>query len=353
MLSRCPWASSCWAALRPVRSGRHRMAKASQKGRDGRSRQLVRVGTILVRTRHGTAAWFRAILENAMSDAGSTGRLHSCLVRWSGLVAGGLGLAATLAAAAPPRLYQGAGPPPHAPVTHLMNSLTAVSADSPSDAWAVGDDPALALHWNGTRWVQTAVPNLGGSALLGVSALSASDAWAVGTHGGGNGKTLILHWNGKTWTQVRSPNVNGNGGLFGVAALSPANAWAVGAYTPGKGTKTLVLHWNGKAWTQVPSPSPGTPPVRDSLEGVTAVSSSDAWAVGARGSKTLVLHWNGKTWAQVPSPSPRGIGIGPFTFLDGVSALSATDAWAVGCACTSDTDITLVLHWNGKTWTRS
>jgi hypothetical protein len=66
-----------------------------------------------------------------------------------------------------------------------------------------------------------------------------------------------------------------------------------------------------------------------------------------------VLHWNGSHWAQVPSPSPRGVGIGPFTVLAGVSALSPKDAWAVGCACSSDTGMTLMLHWNGKTWTRS
>jgi hypothetical protein len=93
--------------------------------------------------------------------------------------------------------------------------------------------------------------------------------------------------------------------------------------------------------------------VQDSLAGVSALSSSDAWAVGALGTKTLVLHWNGTAWAQVPSPSPRGVGIGPVTNLAGVSALSPADAWAVGCACTSDTDTTLVLHWNGTTWTRS
>ena len=66
-----------------------------------------------------------------------------------------------------------------------------------------------------------------------------------------------------------------------------------------------------------------------------------------------MLHWYGTSWTQVPSPSPRGVGIGPFTFLAGVSALTSSDAWAVGCACTSDTDSTLILRWNGKTWTRS
>jgi len=240
--------------------------------------------------------------------------------------------------------------------------LTSVSAASHADAWAVGIRPALALHWNGTRWVQTAVPHLAGSALLGVSALSARDAWAVGVHTAGKiAKTLVLHWNGMAWARVASPNVNGNGELLGVAALSPTDAWAVGDYTAGKDIKTLVLHWNGMAWARVASPSPGRSPLNDSLSGVSVLSASDAWAVGASGhghtqfspQRTLVLHWNGSRWTQVPSPSPRGIGTSPFTVLTSVSALSPTDAWAVGCSCSNDTDITLVLHWNGKTWTRS
>src|SRR5215469_11801748 len=165
-----------------------------------------------------------------MSDTGSAGLLHSRPVRWSGLVAGGLGLAATLAAAAPPRLYQGAGPPPHAPVTHLMNSLTAVSADSPSDAWAVSDQPAIALHWNGTRWIRVAIPHFGSSlsALNGVSALSPSDAWAVGSVGDVQTTTLALRWNGTAWARVATPSPGQFTQLTSVSALSPTDAFAVG-----------------------------------------------------------------------------------------------------------------------------
>ena len=46
------------------------------------------------------------------------------------------------------------------PVTNLPGTLTGVSANSPSDAWAVGcecnvlssTERTLILHWNGTRW---------------------------------------------------------------------------------------------------------------------------------------------------------------------------------------------------------
>ena len=90
------------------------------------------------------------------------------------------------------------------------------------------------------------------------------------------------------------------------------------------GPNILALHWNGHIWSQVPSQGPAS-----GLTGVTALSASDAWAVGTDMAGTLVLHWNGHTWSQVPSPSP-GSAHGS---LAGVSADSPSDAWAVGCDC--------------------
>ena len=96
------------------------------------------------------------------------------------------------------------------------------------------------------------------------------------------------------------------GELAGVSALSPTDAWAVGYSSAGSGAyKALILRWNGSVWTRVTSPLPG----EDSLlNGVTALSPSDAWAVGyyettSGGFRTLVLKWSGTRWAQVPSPS--------------------------------------------------
>jgi hypothetical protein len=62
----------------------------------------------------------------------------------------------------------------------------------------------------------------------------------------------------------------------------------------------------------------------DELEAVTALSASDAWAVGVAYSSTnatpLTEHWNGTQWSIIPSPI-QGNGS-----LDGTS----TDVWAVG-----------------------
>jgi hypothetical protein len=83
------------------------------------------------------------------------------------------------------------------------------------------------------------------------------------------------------------------------------------------------------------------------------VSGTDAWAVGDSRQNvssgplhTLILHWDGTAWSQVSSP-----GIGPASnALNGVSADSATDAWAVGYYISKSVRYALILHWNGTAW---
>ena len=245
------------------------------------------------------------------------------------------------------------------------SGLSAVSAVSATGAWAVGGATIkrvakdLVLRWDGSRWSQVPSPSPGGargSGLSAVSAVSAADAWAVGCYGfnvnTGASTTLALHWDGTRWAQVATPSPGAahSACLEGVAALSASDAWAVGFFTPNPTSgaqKPLVLHWDGARWAQVPSPSPGDTLVTE-LTSVDAISATDAWAVGdvfngtSQTQRTLVFHWNGTRWARVASPSPG------FSALYGVSAVSASDAWAVGAGRGS-----LILHWNGTRWTQS
>ena len=247
------------------------------------------------------------------------------------------------------------------PIPH--GELFGVAETSASNAWAVGQDyvhgKTIILHWNGTAWTRVTSPTLaGGSALYAVAATSASNAWAVGGSDTPPGKTQILHWNGTAWKQVPSPTPKTGGALFGVTATSATNAWAVGCagncFQGFGGIKTLILHWNGVAWKQVPSPSPGN---GSALSSVTAASANSAWAVGCTAfcflhsvaPQTVILHWNGTAWTQVPSPAQARIGA-----LNGVTATSASNVWAVGCAghCFGPmaTTRTMIVHWNGTAW---
>ncbi len=255
------------------------------------------------------------------------------------------------------------------------NQLISVSADSSTDAWAVGyygtdssgDSNTLTLHWNGSKWTKVSSPNpMPGhvNQLMGVFARASNDVWAVGqdvNYSVNNSEaTLILHWNGTKWSQVASPNPAPSGGtLQAVSADSSGDAWAVGAVLGGV-SGTLTLHWNGSSWSQVASPSPGAP--YNNLTGVSAISTSAAWAVGtyynstANAYDTMTLEWNGTKWSQVTSPNPNASGENRLT---AVSARAANDIWAVGTVCSivsaqcafSD-ESTLIIHWNGTAWSQ-
>jgi hypothetical protein len=257
--------------------------------------------------------------------------------------------------------------PSHNPSPGGFAAVTATSASNAWAAGAVGSPPdTLIEHWTGTRWAQVPSPSPGKdlNRLDGVAATSATNAWAVGYYSQHsapgtqmNTRTLIEHWNGTAWKQVPSPNpVAGSNDDFltAVAATSATNAWAVGDYTQGKSAQTLILYWNGTAWTQVPSPNPSS--MVNRLSAVSALSSSNAWAVGDYYQsnkvtyKTLILHWNGTAWTPAYSPSPGIDG----NALSGVSAVSGSNAWAVGDYVNRINGVevakTLILHWNGTAW---
>ncbi len=255
-------------------------------------------------------------------------------------------------------------PSPSPGGTAETNILFGVDAVSRANIWAVGRyshsgaDLTLIEHWNGTAWKQVPSPNVTSANILySVTAVSAADVWAVGGYFNSADveQTLIEHWNGTTWKRVPSPNPGGssNGNfLFGVTAVSSANVWAVGGYVIGTAFvhKTLILHWNGTAWKQVPSPNPSS--TDNILNGAGASSASNAWAVGeyfnsAGVIQTLTEHWNGTAWKQVPSPNPGG---SHTNLLNGVTATSAANAWAVGYYFNGTANRTLIEHWNGTAW---
>lgn len=281
-----------------------------------------------------------------------------------GAIPGGSGTLLSLTAR-----WNGSGwsrlPSPSPGGSGAVSALTGVSTLSRSDAWAVGyygtfGLQTLAVHWNGQRWTRVVTPSPGfpsaSSTLAAVTTVSATDAWAVGTYGNSE-QTLVVRWNGQNWTQVPAPSPGGTEGsqLLSVTATSAVSAWAVGCYGSAAGNgaqQTLALHWNGSGWRPASTPSPG---VSGCLTSVAAISADNAWAAGwseasLSGPPTaLVLHWNGTRWTPVASPVAGVAG----SRVNGVSAISPTDAWAVGYAITgSQTDTTLILHWNGAHWAR-
>jgi hypothetical protein len=115
----------------------------------------------------------------------------------------------------------------------LGGALWGVTAIGAKDAWAVGQGATrpLAEHWNGRAWDVVSVRAPAGSTapfLAAVSASSPSDVWAAGQDGyEPHAKALVEHWDGRAWTSFPTRTV-GDEILTGIAAVSRSNVWAVG-----------------------------------------------------------------------------------------------------------------------------
>jgi hypothetical protein len=123
-------------------------------------------------------------------------------------------------------------------------------------------------------------PSPGLGDLTGVAATSASNAWAVGFFSGNPARAIALHWNGTKWISVTVPdpaNPEASTLLSGVTATSTRNALAAGITETTTTEQGLILRWDGTAWTQVPAPSPGTVTAPSA---VAATSTGNAWLAG-------------------------------------------------------------------------
>ncbi len=236
--------------------------------------------------------------------------------------------------------------------------LNSIAGTSANDLWAVGEaangpspfNPVI-MHWNGHDWrLQRFAAASKAGLLEDVTVRSSTDAWAVGQTGGQPFGALILHWDGSTWSQVPAPAQPPKSYRFlhGVTAISAHDAWAVGStIEPRTSASSLfIIHWNGSSWTQVP-----TPQLRaefPSLQSVAAGPDGTVWAAGLAGGDhltPLALRWTGAAWQQVAVPIP-GLNAG----LEAITVLSPDNVWAAGGG--DDPSATMILHWNGSTWTR-
>ena len=190
-----------------------------------------------------------------------------------------------------------------------------------ASGWNIVNAPAT--HDGGDDW------------LLGTACPNAQLCWAVGLDTPNAGAFPILQeWNGSSWSFASSANI-ANGGFFGVTCVSSGDCWAVGAnkFTAGGPPMPLADHWNGTTWTAMATPdAPGAD--GGILHSVSCASTDDCWAVGQTDDNTqtslgtLIVHWNGTSWS-LGTPAPTGE---PYNRLNSVDCLAANDCWAVGVA---------------------
>jgi hypothetical protein len=198
------------------------------------------------------------------------------------------------------------------------------------------------------RLVTSPNPDQFNNVLSAVAAVASNDVWAVGQTGV---STLAEHWNGSSWTVVPTPNPATTGAaqnaLLAVAAVSGTDVWAVG-YSITDSYATLAMHWDGSRWSLVPTPNP---PARDFNSGpiltaITAISSTDVWAVGGQlfgqyESPAVIEHWNGSAWSLVSAGALDNVQC--VCSLSWVAGRAANDVWAGGLP---------LLHWDGTAWSQ-
>jgi hypothetical protein len=227
-----------------------------------------------------------------------------------------------------------------------------LAAESARDVWVVGETSLRAsaarpasMRWDGVRWKVVPVPGPLGSYLSGVSARSSHELWAVGA---GRDGPLVVRWNGRGWRSVATGVANGL--LHAIDA-----PWAVGtqgmASSTGAGSEDpLVVQLGGGRVRQA------TTPVLDSVDenllAVDAVTSGDVWAVGSAdvlgGRAPLVQRLEGGAWRDesVAGLPPREAA------LTAVAAFGSADAWVAGYNGFFDQQ-TVLAHWDGTRWSRA
>jgi hypothetical protein len=282
------------------------------------------------------------------------------------------------------------------PVPAIPIILEDVSADSATDAWAVGAGGHTVVHFDGAAWKLATAPQISGSnfQLFGVAALSPTDVWVVGEDAT-LGRTHTAHWDGSSWRFVPVRNASTLTLNAMAAVRGTTTLWAAGSRLPGN-DRAVMAYFDGAAWHRMAVPGRGT------LNAVAVHRANDVWAVGEDCLYPricpIIDRWNGTRWramrdvrakfelpksvAVVPGSnhvwvvgaSAVGDTYQPFAEffggsrwtrtpiprlshgggLDDVVAVNATDVWAVGEVDHADGfQHKLIEHWDGRAWTRA
>jgi hypothetical protein len=135
----------------------------------------------------------------------------------------------------------------------------ALVTTGPKNGWLLGDNRAM--HFTGKRWHKILLPVLG--QVTAATAVSASDIWAIGGRFNAlhlsRSKAFFTHYDGHAWRTVPLPHIKlpKHGYLYpyAVAAASARNIWAAATIYPAV-THSFLLHFTGKKWRAIPLPKP-------------------------------------------------------------------------------------------------
>lgn len=195
----------------------------------------------------------------------------------------------------------------------------------------------MATSASAATWTRLSINGLGSADLLNdVTVVPGThDAYAVGGEQAPTTAGEVEFWDGSSWTATPV----GSGELDGVSAASASDVWAVGS---GEGQQ--AWHFDGSKWTNVPVPTGDA--LRDVL-----VTKGAVWAVGstatAGGMQAVILRWNGTSWStSTPIPATTDSQLFGITQVPGSQTL-----WAVGDVGSFNRR-PLAVRFNGTSWHR-
>lgn len=168
--------------------------------------------------------------------------------------------------------------------------VTAASAVSPHDIWAVTALGGSVLTWNGSAWT-VAVRGAwkAGTRFTGITAISPKNVWVFGTKGSRYPGAGTWHWTGTRWTRVTGVSI------YQASKASATDLWAVGEAA---GTMSALLHSGGTAWRRVtPAALAGFTYAR-----VLALAPRNVWVTGSLAGGPELGHFDGHGWTAVAMP---------------------------------------------------
>ncbi|MCP4503446.1 MAG: hypothetical protein GY822_26240 [Deltaproteobacteria bacterium] len=165
--------------------------------------------------------------------------------------------------------------------TSEMGTVSNVWGTGPNDVFAVGgnDTRGAVMHFDGTRWSLTEIPDTG--LLIWAFGFASDDVYAVGIGG------TFVHFDGSTWS-ILDPGTDED--LWGVFGFTPNDIWVVGGSVNSDGI--VLMHYDGQNVTHFSLDDTQNPDGARALFKVWGIDGA-LFTVGQKG---LILRYNGTTW---------------------------------------------------------
>jgi hypothetical protein len=208
--------------------------------------------------------------------------------------------------------------------------ISGAVAVAPDDVWVFWEDvnqsePMGTWHFDGNGWRQ--VQN--SFRLTAGSAVTPTDIWAVGGQhqSDGTDRPLVARWDGNSWLEMPTPDIPYEWPYLpefkAIHATSTDDVWVVGSRIERVDGQLLILplalHWDGSAW-QI-----GQVPGENGLTSVASDGRGGAWVSGTVGC-TIRRYTNGEwTCPELPGIAEKVLDIHALTQSPGTSTY-----WGVG-----------------------